>query len=191
MTGRAAKRGGGRKVRLGLVLGLGFLLNALRLSGQAIEEYQFKAAFLFNLAKFVEWPPQAFQTPSDPIVSCLAGESPLGAALQRGAADNSIGARKLVVKPVSDPRQLAGCHILFVSSSLHKRWHALVDATRGTGILTVGETDDFATGGGIVNFRLEGERIRVQINVAAAEREHLRISSRLLSLPQIVKVQSP
>jgi hypothetical protein len=191
MRERSSSQGIGGELRLALGLSFCLLLGVSALRGETLEEYQFKAAFLFNLAKFVEWPPQTFQGANDPLVSCVAGESPIGEALRRGAGGDTIGTRKLVVKPVTDIHQVAGCHILFVSSSLQKRWHSLVSAAKGEGILTVGESDDFAAGGGMVNFHLEGERIRVQINVAAVEREHLRISSRLLSLPQIVKVQGP
>jgi hypothetical protein len=191
MSGRTSHRGIGDKFGLALSVVLILLLTGRSLYGQAIEEYQFKAAFLYNLAKFVEWPPRAFSGTSDPIVSCVAGDSPLGAALERGSAGNQIGARKMVVRPVGDPHELAGCHILFISSSIRKRWRAFVDSGKGTAILTIGETDNFAIEGGMVNFKREGERIRVEINVAAAEREQLRISSRLLSLQQIVKVQAP
>lgn len=171
-------------VTLAMVLGLPPTPGGLR--GQAVDEYQVKAAFLYNIAKFVEWPPGAFKSPSDPIVSCILGASPLEQALELGAGRKTIDNRGFVLRHISDARQASGCHILFVSSSERKRWRSVVAAIKSDGILTVGETEGFASEGGVVNFKLEGDRVRIQINVDAAGRERLRISSRLLNLAQIV-----
>jgi hypothetical protein len=178
-------------LRLTLTTILGILLTtavaAAAVPGQEIEEYQFKAAFLYNVAKFVEWPPGAFKGPNDPIVSCILGETPLDSVLEQGAKGKTVGDRKFVMRHISDVRQASGCHILFVSASERKRWRSIFEGTKNSGILTVGESDGFATEGGVINFKLDGDKIRIQVNLEAANQEGLRLSSRLLSLSQIVK----
>jgi len=155
--------------------------------GPAVEEYQLKAAVLYNLAKFVEWPPEAFPTARDPLVICILGVNPFGAALQEAVTGKGIEERKAVVQEISDARQAGGCRILFIGSSERKRVRAVLAEIKGSGVLTVGDTVSFAAEGGIINFKLESGKVRLQVNVDAAERQKLRISSKLLSLAQIVR----
>jgi len=167
------------------------LLAALLLAGvtpgQAVDEYQLKAAVLYNLAKFVEWPANTFKNRTDPIVSCVLGDSPFGRSLERELNGRSIEDRKFVVRRISEVRQGSGCQILIITALERKRWRSTLGEIKASGILTFGETDGFAADGGVANTRIESGKVRIQINVEAAEREGLRISSRLLSLAEIVK----
>jgi len=180
-----------RERRSGLVCRLrcALLLEVLLIAGaqgQAVDEYQVKAAFLYNFAKFVTWPPQSFQTSKDPIVICILGSNPFGGELEEAVQGKVVEGRKLLVLQISDAKQAASCHILFISSSERKRSRSILADLRSTGILTVGESEGFAGYGGVVNFKLEGNRVRLEVNIDAAEQEKLRISSKLLSLAQIV-----
>ena len=157
------------------------------IEGQAIEEYQLKAAVLYNLAKFVEWPSSTFRNPADPIVSCVLGDSPFGRSLDRELNGKSIEDRKFVVRHVEETRQAGGCRILVVTGFDRKRWRSVLNEIEVRGLLTVGEIEGFASEGGVANLKLESGKVRVQINVQAGDRAGLRISSRLLSLAQIVK----
>jgi len=168
----------------GLLL-FSFLEAAVR--SQSIDEYQFKAVFLYNVAKFVEWPQGAFKTPTDPIVCCILGEGPFGRSLEQAASSRVIEGRRFLMQHITDARQAASCHILFVSSLERKRWRSIIRDLKGRSILTVGETEDFTSEGGIINFKLEGEKARIQINVDQARQDRLKISSKLLGLSQIVK----
>lgn len=152
-----------------------------------IDEYRIKATFLYNFAKFVEWPPQAFKSPSDPIVIGVLGKNPFGDALAEAVAGKTLGGRGFQVRQVADAQQAAGCQILFVSSSERKRLVPLFAVIGNSTVLTVGETDNFAAEGGIINFKIEAGSVRVQINLEAARRQQLRISSKLLSLAEIVE----
>ena len=155
--------------------------------GQALDEYQMKAAFLYNFAKFVEWPADSFRAPTDPIVSCVLGESPFSGALERAANGRAIGDRTFLIRHILDPQEAASCQILFISSTERRRPRAIFKAINRSGILTVGEADVFISEGGIANFKVDSGKIRIQINVEAAERQGLRISPKLLSLAQIVR----
>ena len=88
-----------------------------------------------------------------------------------------------------DTLQANQCQILFIGASEWKRTAGLLDAVKSPGVLTVGETDDFTGLGGIISFRLDGPRVRIQVNLQTAERAKLRISSKLLSLAEITKKQ--
>lgn len=171
------------RLLLGLVL-------AFTASAQTIDEYQVKAAFLYNFAKFVEWPALTFKTDKDPLRICVLGQNPFGNALVEGVGGKTVLGRPLVVSGISDPGQGADCQIVFVGSSERKRLRSIFADLRMTGILTVGESEGFATQGGIVNFKLEDGRVRLEINIEAAGQAKLRISSKVLSLAQIVNTRA-
>jgi uncharacterized protein DUF4154 len=151
------------------------------------DEYQVKAAFLYNFAKFVEWPPAAFDTSHDPVIICLLGQSPFSAALETAIHGKIVAERTFVVREVAGAEPASNCHILFVSSSERKRLRSIRELVKGSGTLTVGESTGFAAEGGVINFKLENGRVRLEINPDAADREKLHISSKLLSLAQIVR----
>jgi len=175
---------------LSLILLMG---AALELHAQAavagFDEYQVKAAFLYNFAKFVEWPPGTFASLNDPIGICIVGVNPFGSTLETMVQGKKIGDRAFAVRRIADTQQPRGCQILFIGSAEWKRVRLLLDALKGAAILTVGETDDFTVAGGMIAFQLEGPRVRFQINLEAAEHSHLKISSKLLGLAEIVKRQ--
>ncbi len=167
-----------------MILGLS-LTPAAR--AQPAEEYRVKAAFLFNFAKFVEWPAHVFTSSTDPIRICVLGKNPFGSVLDDAVKDKIVAGRTFLVRQVSAGQPAVGCQILFISSSERKRLPAILGEIKADGVLTVGETDTFALDGGMINFRIESGKVRLQINVAAAEQSRLRISSKLLSLAEIVR----
>lgn len=174
------------------MLSLWVLLGAaLQLSAQtpAFDEYQVKAAFLYNFAKFVEWPPGTFANSTDPIGICIVGQNPFGPALEYMVQGKKVGDRAFAVRRLADTQQSGQCQILFIGAAEWKRTRALLDAVKSPGVLTVGETDNFTDLGGIITFRLDGPRVRIQVDLQTAERAKLRISSKLLSLAEIVKKQ--
>jgi hypothetical protein len=182
-------RCGNRTTRYGHCLLLGFML-AFAASAQTISEYQVKAAFLYNFAKFVEWPAQTFKANKDPVRICVLGQNPFGSALVDAVGGKTVLGRPFVLSEIATAGQVTDCQIVFICSSERKRLRAILAELRTTGILTVGETDGFATEGGIVNFRLSDGRVHLEINIEAAGQAKLRINSSVLSLAQIVKTES-
>lgn len=174
-------------LRLVTVIFLGMLLTDAR--AQEMDEYQVKAAFLYNFAKFVDWPSQTFKTPQDPIVICVLGHNPFGNALQEVIRGKLVDGRAFAFRQVANAGEADSCQILFVSSAEGKRFRSLWGSLKPAGILTVGEAQGFAVNGGVINFKLDDGRVRFEINVKAAEGEQLRISSKLLSLAQIVRTE--
>jgi len=179
-----------RILSLILQLGAAFELCAqATVPGAGFDEYQVKAAFLYNFAKFVEWPPGTFASPSDPIGICIAGVNPFGSMLDTMVQGKKMGERVFLVRRMPDTQEAKGCQILFIGGTEWKTVHALLDALKGAAILTVGETEDFTAAGGMIAFQLAGPRVRIQIDLETAEHSRLKISSKLLSLAQIVKRQ--
>jgi len=170
-------------LKFALVLGATCILC---LRGQ-INEYQVKAFFLYNFARYVEWPSQSFKAVNDPIVICILGQNPFGSALDQAITGKVVEGRPFVVRRISDIPPGSNCHILFVNSSEPKRFRSMAGSLKGSGVLTVGETPGFTADGGVINFKLEDGKVRFEIDVDAAAREHLHISSKLLSLAQIAK----
>jgi hypothetical protein len=163
---------------------LAFAGGCLPAEPPVADEYPVKAAFLFNFAKFVEWPVAAFKGPEDPLAICVLGQNPFGTALEDVVRDKAVANRAFVVRGVLNTQQATSCQILFVSASERKRFRILLDELKGRSILTVGEADDFTASGGIINFRLKDARVRIEIDAKAAERAGLHISSKLLSLAE-------
>jgi hypothetical protein len=154
---------------------------------QEVSEYQIKAAFLYNFAKFVEWPAASFKDSNSPIAICVVGQNPFGAILEETVNGKKLEGRHFVVRNITADQLAGGCHILFVSSSERKHSRAILESIKTPGVLTVGEVDGFAMDGGVINFKLDGGKLRFEINPEAAAKEGLQIRSNLLSLAQIVK----
>jgi len=153
-------------------------------------EYLIKAGFIFNFAKFVDWPPTTFAQPDSPIVIGILGTDPFGAIIDQIVQDKKIGGRGFVVKRLkwgADPKELRECKILFVGASERTHIDELVQIVRGLPILTVGETPGFAERGGVIRLVLEDNRVRFEVNVEAARQAGLTISSRLLTLARIIQ----
>ena len=169
--------------------------TALRSHAEGLEnsdssEYLIKAGFIYNFAKLVEWPTTAFAQSDSPIVISILGDDPFGTTLDRIVADKKINGRGFVVKRLkwaSGLKDLKDCNILFVSSSEKEHMDSVVDAMKWLPILTIGDGPGFARRGGIMNFTLEDNKIRFEVNVEAAKHADLTISSRLLTLARIVQ----
>jgi hypothetical protein len=149
-------------------------------------EYQVKAAFLFNFAKFIEWPAQAFPARDSAFTICPVGD-PFQGALERTVQGETWNGRPLSVRRIESGGEVRGCHIVFVSQAAAGRNMEILTAAANAPVLTVGETEDFIRAGGIIRFIEAGRRIRFEINPDAADRVALRLSSRLLRLADIVR----
>lgn len=151
-------------------------------SAQTMTEYQVKAAYLYNFAKFVEWPSRAFENPTAPIRLCVLNYQSFESELNQMVEGKTIAGRPVAVVPVENGEQSHSCHILFVNSSQDRQVQHIIEVLRDTSVLTVGETIEFVEKGGIISFVLQDDRVRFQVNYKAANRAGLRISSRLLSV---------
>jgi hypothetical protein len=168
------------------ILLLGALLCHQTHAG-TVDEYQVKAAFLYNFAQFVEWSPESFSTADEAIGICVLGKNPFGSTLQDGVKGKVVAGRTFTVRELSDAKQAVRCHILFVSAAEQERSMPFLAELKGRSVLTVGETDRFVAAGGIISFSLRDSRVRFEIDAGAASAAKLKISSKLLGLAENTK----
>jgi len=156
-------------------------------SGSPPLEFQVKAAFLYNFAKFVEWPREAFRDADAAFVICVVDDEEFADALDRAIQGKTVDGRGFQVRrlPASDPTDF--CQILYLGAAGSSRLAGLLETLRGAPVLTVGDALGFIRHGGIINFIVRDNRLRFEINPDAASRAGLRISSKLLTLASVVR----
>lgn len=155
-------------------------------SAEAVPSYHVKAAFIYNFIKFIEWPTTAFKDSRTPYIVGVLGKDPFGSDLKNTMSDKTINGRPILVRSVTDP-EIGKCHALFISSSERRRLKSILDQAKGAPVLTIGETEEFAQMGGIINFVIEDNKVRFQINIEAAKRADLKIHSTLLNLAKVIR----
>ena len=150
-------------------------------------EHQVKIGFLYNFAKFVEWPATVFQNPDTPLIVGVLGSDPFCDTLERSLRGKTVNSRPIIVRRLQRTGPLNTVQILFISPSLGKEVAGILESLRTEPVLTVGDMDHFAAAGGIINFRIVENKVRFEVNVDAAVRTGLRVSSQLLTVATVVR----
>jgi hypothetical protein len=148
---------------------------------QDVTEPSLKAAFIYNFAKFTEWP-QDVLTGTTPFNACVLGDEPIGDALERSVKGRQLGGRVITVQRVAPDGPLKSCHLLYISGLKMDKLAAVIDALRGAPVLTISDVDDFARLGGIAHVFVENGKMRFDLNLELAKRARLQLSSKLLVL---------
>ncbi len=167
-----------------------FLLFCSAGSANSVElsEYRLKAAVIYKLARFVDWPEAAFDNESDPLDVCVLGSDPFGDQLSL-IEGREVDGRPLQVRGVGlsvDRVREEKCHVVFVSQSERRSLEQALDALEGQPVLTIGDMDRFCFRGGMVNLVADGGRLRFEINFDRAVSAGLELDSQLLDLATIV-----
>ena len=152
----------------------------------ASEEYRVKAAFIFHFAQLVDWPAEKATGTDNSLVLCTLGEDPFQGLLEGTVAGKAIGNRILRVRHLGQPQDMQACQIVFLGWAQSKHIPTLVSILHQAPVLTVGETAGFLDAGGMIDFLLEDNRVRFEVNLDAAESADLKIGSRLLVLAERV-----
>jgi hypothetical protein len=147
---------------------------------QTLNEYQVKAAFILNFARFIEWPGDGY-VDSGMLVVGIVGDDPFGGSLDQ-LSDNTVNGHRIVIRRLKMGDNLKACQILFVSSSERNRLGKILESVRGSSVLTIGELPQFNQAGGMIKFVIQDDKVRFEINTGAASQARLRISSKLLAL---------
>lgn len=158
---------------------------AARAQTPSLPENQIKAAFLYNFAKFTEWPGEAKEGFEGGFVLCITGNDPFGVAFEAIEGKPMRGQPFRVRRRVM-LEELKGCHMLFVPESEERRMAAILKAASVHPVLTVGDVEGFALAGGMIELALTGSRMQFDINLAPANRANLKISPQLLKLARSV-----
>ena len=151
-------------------------------------EYEVKAGLLGNFVQFVKWPAKAFPDPGSPFTICIVGSDPFGGYLERAVGGQTVNGHKVTIKHSRRPDDLKSSQVVFVSKSERSRAGEILGGLQGANVLSVGETEDFARQGGVINFTMEGDKVRFEINTGAAQRAGLELSSKLLRLGKPIAV---
>jgi hypothetical protein len=154
------------------------------------EEYQVKAVYLYNFGRFVVWPGTAVETQGTFDV-CVLGRDPFGSALDATLAGEAINNRKLAARRIESPRQATNCQILFISSSEAVRIQEILAAVGSSAVLTVSDMPAFTSAGGIIQFVLRDNKVRFEVNLTAAEKAGLMLSSQLLKVATDIRKEPP
>jgi hypothetical protein len=163
-----------------VLLGFAALVSPAAAQQPKPQEYQVKAVYLYNFGRFVEWPQATAGDESFAI--CILGQDPFGATLDSTIAGELIGTQKLVARRITAPGDAAGCRILFVSSSEAAHVKDILSAVNKSAVLTVSDVAGFSDSGGMIQFVLQEDKVRFQVNLAAAEKAGLTLSSQLLKV---------
>jgi len=175
--------------RLSLLRGLMALITVLALHGvRSIEaesskpnEYEVKAAYLYNFGRFVKWPSRNGAPQPESFNICVVGQDHFGAALNN-LADETIAGKSVVVTRLQTSKDATNCRILYISASEENQLKQILRALEGSSVLTVSDMPQFSQRGGMVQFVLDGSRVRFEINLASADHAGLTLSSELLKL---------
>jgi hypothetical protein len=165
------------------------LMTALpvRADERTASEYEVKAAFLFNFAKYTEWPAGSFADDRAPLTFCVLGDNPFGKGLE-SFRSKTVKNRPVAFREIADPHAAGACHVLFISASEQKRIDAHLASLRNLAVLTVSDTKKFAQSGGMIGFVTVDDKIRFEVNSRAANQAGLNISAQILKLArQIVE----
>lgn len=150
-------------------------------------KYQLEAAFIYNFARFVDWPTQAFTGASSPMIIGVLGKNRFGTDLAQAISGKMIEGHPLQFRECASLAQATNCQVLFISDSEKSHFSKIISGLGGASILTVSETDDFIAAGGMINMRIVDDKMRFDINNSVAKSAGLTISSKLLSLAVSVK----
>lgn len=151
-----------------------------------VQGFQIKAVFLLNFTRFVEWPSNAFPTEETPIIIGILGEDPFGPYLDEVLAGEKVNGRSIVVVRYKEITEIDRCHILYINIPESERMENILEPLGERNILTISDSDIFIQKGGIIRFINVNNKIRFQINPEAAKAANINISSKLLSLAEIV-----
>jgi len=192
---RKALRRALRCVSLLLPIASCVLLSGFYLRAQAQQpkanEFQVKAAYLYNFGRFVEWPDQSTPGKSDAFEICVLGADPFGPTLDATLSRETIAGKSVTAKRISKPQEIDSCRILFISSSEQGHLKEVLMALDKASVLTVSDIPRFSERGGMIGFILDGDRIRFDVNLASAQDARLTLSSELLKVAMNVRKDRP
>jgi YfiR/HmsC-like len=153
-------------------------------------EFQVKAVYLFNFSRFVAWPAQPSGS-SSVFPICVLGKDPFGAILDATLAGETVAGKTVVARRLTLAQEAAGCRVVFISTSEESRLKDVLAALDKSSVLTVSDIERFAQRGGMIQFVLQGDRVRFEVNPASAAEAGLTLSSDLLKVAVAVRKNAP
>lgn len=166
---------------------LQFIISASNAQSNSGEQ-QIKAAMIYNLAKFTNWPPESLPADQNQFLICILGQGQLSKAVETLQL-KPVQGRNIIVRSITQPEEAANCQMLVIAESERQRIPAALEKTRQEKLMTISDSDEFAKAGGSVGFYVEDGKVRLEINTSAVQIHKLRIDAQVLKLARIVQVQ--
>ncbi len=175
--------------------GLRFVLVLLPLVGSSrrmraestfASEDDIRAAMVQHLTMFVDWPPWKMDAAHQQFNVCLLGTDSIGPALENVFRNKMVNSKPVIVQRVETGAKLDGCHLLYLGSGLKRDFQRSLPALEQAAVLTVSERSGADVPGQIVGFPAQYDHVRIEVNLHAAQRSNLTISSKLLRLATLV-----
>ncbi len=151
----------------------------------ASDETEVKAVFLFNFAQFVEWPSSKLPADSAIVIGVL-GKDPFGKYLDETVANEIVNGHPLKIERYANMKHIGKCHILFINPGRSIKVDDVINRLKGKNILTVSDETGFSKQGGMIHFVTESNRIKLRVNLGSVKESEISVSSKLLSLAEIV-----
>lgn len=178
------------RAAIGILAGI---LLAASLPAQRLKptENELKAVYLFNFARFTQWPSAAGRQKNGSFLICVLGQDPFGASLDAVVSGESIGGNPVVAKRISRSQDAVSCRVLYISPSEESQLKDVLNALGKASVLTVSDIPQFSRRGGMVQFVMENNRVRFEVNLANATGAGLNLSSELLKVAVTVLTSAP
>ena len=159
-------------------------------SGAALER-NVKAAFLYKFLGYAEFPPSVFVDASAPVVIGVVAADDMAAELGRIVAGRTVNNRPVLVKTLRESEAPAGVHLLFVGGADNARVARVLKAAQPSPLLVVTESENGLQLGSVINFKIIDERVRFDVSLEAADKNNVKLSSRLLTVANHVVKGAP
>lgn len=151
-------------------------------------EHKIKAAYIYNFARYIEWPEETFKDLKEPFIIGIVGVDPIRQDLEKLAKSRTIEGRPIKIKLFAKPKDVTPCQILFLSPTLKLEvQRQILKNLAGKNVLFVGQTSNFLRMGGVIDFVVHQNRVRLTVALEAAHREKLKVSAKLLRVAQVVR----
>lgn len=153
----------------------------------AAGEYEVKAAMVYSITRFVDWPAAKMGEAGQNFAVCVLGDDPFGGDLEKALSGKSVGGRSVVVRRVADAGAAERCHIVILGASERKRLKTVAPGLARANVLVVGDGDKFASAGAALGLVVRDASVQLEVNLPAAQRAGLVVSSKLLRIATLVK----
>jgi hypothetical protein len=155
-------------------------------SASSPSQAQIIAAFVFNFAKFTEWPQQAFADSATPLNVCFLGGDDVRVAFQGISSGKTVNARPVLVRDIKSAGEVLDCRVVYIDTASGPVFTGVLKNARQRCALVIGTSNDFLVRGGIIKLLVENQRMKFDVNIGAADRTKIRLSSKLLALARSV-----
>lgn len=182
------RRASARSVTGAVVLAAWFVL-ASQPAAQDVTEPALKAAFLYNFARFTDWPADVVRTHTR-LVACVIGDTPVAGALERAVSGRQAGGRGIAVVRLDPSAAFDSCGLVYIAGVDAETASRIAGGLQGSPILTVVDIDGREVRGAIARLFVDRGKMRFELDHGLAIRCRLQLSSKLLALASKVIGQS-